>query len=79
MLTGISSVAMSFSSVITTITSAIDTLNNKDLTFGEKMLKIIPSLVITSTMLLKTLTGMGGAALVAAAKHTPLIGAYIGE
>ena len=75
----VASFAMSFASVINSIKSAIDVLNNEDLSFGEKMLKIIPALLMSFGMLTSAMSGQTGAALVAAASHIPLIGAYVSE
>ena len=72
----VSQFAMSFASVINSIKSAINTLNDEDLSIGEKLLTIIPSLTMSFSMLTASLTGTTGAALVTAASHIPLAGIF---
>lgn len=73
------SFAMSFASVINSVKSAIETLNNEDLSFGEKMLQIIPALLMSFGMLTSAMSGASGAALITAASHIPLIGSFASE
>ena len=72
----VASFSMSLASVINSVKSAIDTLNNDDLTFGEKMLQIIPSLLMSFSMLSTAMMGTRGAALLTAASHVPLLGSF---
>ena len=75
-ISGIASIAMSLASVINSVRSAIDIWNNEDLTWGEKLLQIIPSLLMSVSMLTSALTGQAAAAVVSKLATLPLISGF---
>lgn len=78
-MSGLSSITMSLASVINAVRSAIEIWNNDDLTWGEKALQIIPSVLMSVSMLANSITGTGLAALKSVGSHILLASGYAAE
>jgi len=78
-MTGTASLAMSLASTINSLRSAAEALNNEDLSFGEKFLQVVPTVLMSLGMLTNSIMGSGGVAMLALAQHLPFIGGMYEE